>query len=134
MDRDTASKRSFLLFSKPLRQKIVAVLCEGTFCLGICIRTMGPAARSPMSLEFDPVHPKGRLNLRSVGRPCGTYAFGRRYPALKTLGYFRLSPGQPFGSVRNPIRRGRYAYPTPQCRHGCLSARKYLKAARLYRD
>jgi hypothetical protein len=32
-----------------------------------------------MSLEFDPVHPKGRLNLRSVRRPSGT------------LGYFRLS-------------------------------------------
>ena len=29
--------------------------------------------------------PKGRLNLRSVGRPFGTYAFGRPYPALKRL-------------------------------------------------
>ena len=37
--------------------------------------------------------PKGRLNLRSVGRPFGTYAFGRPYPALKRWAIFRRPSG-----------------------------------------
>ena len=37
--------------------------------------------------------PKGRLNLRSVGRPFGTYAFGRPYPALKRWAILRRPSG-----------------------------------------
>jgi hypothetical protein len=38
--------------------------------------------------------PKGRLKLRSVGRPFGTYAFGRPHPALKRWAIF----GRPSGT------------------------------------
>jgi len=58
--------------------------------------------------------PKGRLNLRSVGRPFRDLAFGGPMPSVETLRYFRLSlPGQQCGSGRNPkgIGRGRQSPP-----------------------
>ena len=44
--------------------------------------------------------PKGRQNPRSVGRPFGTYAFGRPYPALKRWAILRRPSGQQLGSLK----------------------------------
>ena len=53
--------------------------------------------------------PKGRLNLRSIGRPFGTYAFGRPIPSVETLGYFPPSLRDSNSVLSNPSGIGRPA-------------------------
>ena len=84
--------------------------------------------------------PKGRLNLRSVGRPFGTYAFGRRYPALKRWAIFRRPSGTEirFGQILvalgvSPAARSPDASPTPSPIHhpslaAALVSRRHIRS------
>jgi hypothetical protein len=58
--------------------------------------------------------PKGRLNVRSVGRPFGTYVYGRPCPALKRWAILRRPSGTAIRSFKMLVAGGTPALPSPE--------------------